>query len=98
MTDAPMAKAEAERVWPGGGACGGVRYEITVQPAGTLLPLRPVPALPWPFRRLRDRSQCTVKIEAQGMLSWYRSSAMAQRGFCSRCGSSLPEAWTGRPA
>jgi hypothetical protein len=30
---------------------------------------------------------------AQGALSWYRSSDIAQRGFCSACGTAM--AWRG---
>lgn len=30
-----------------------------------------------------------VKTHEQGTLRWYRSSELAQRGFCSGCGSSL---------
>ena len=30
-----------------------------------------------------------LKITRDETLSWYQSSAKAQRGFCSRCGSSL---------
>ena len=36
--------------------------------------------------------------DAERMLRWYRSSAGAERGFCSRCGSSLffrSETWPG---
>ncbi|CAO3420379.1 Gfa-like protein [Azospirillum doebereinerae] len=31
----------------------------------------------------------TVFFDADATLAWYRSSAIAERGFCGRCGSSL---------
>lgn len=33
--------------------------------------------------------QAEMVIEGEGSLAWYRTSNEAQRGFCSRCGSSL---------
>jgi len=74
----------------GGCLCGGVRYTI----AG---PLRDVIAC--------HCSQCrrtsghyvaatsapatAVTLVSQTTLTWYRSSAQAERGFCSRCGGNL---------
>ena len=70
--------------------CGGVIFEVTP-------PLRPVVAC--------HCSQCRktsghywasssvpldrFRLVASGTLAWYRSSEIARRGFCARCGSSL---------
>ncbi len=35
-----------------------------------------------------NTAQCTLQ-DSQGHLRWYQSSAEAERGFCSQCGSSL---------
>ena len=73
----------------GGCLCGAVRYEIR----GTL---RSVVACH--CRQCRKTSghyvaatQCDltqIKISAEG-LTWYKSSAAAERGFCALCGSNL---------
>jgi hypothetical protein len=36
-----------------------------------------------------DVPRAKLRINDGGNLSWFRSSEKAQRGFCSRCGSSL---------
>ncbi|WP_188260667.1 GFA family protein [Azospirillum tabaci] len=78
----------------GGCLCGGVRYRATERPMGV------VNCHCGQCRRFHGHfgayitiPRKTVVIEAQDTLSWYRSSAKAQRGFCSRCGSSL--FWSG---
>ncbi|MBK3775193.1 GFA family protein [Azospirillum sp. YIM DDC1] len=78
----------------GGCLCGGVRYRATERPMGV------VNCHCGQCRRFHGHFGAyitipreTVVIEAQDTLSWYRSSAKAQRGFCSRCGSSL--FWSG---
>lgn len=78
----------------GGCLCGGVRYRATERPMGV------VNCHCGQCRRFHGHFGAyitipreTVVIEAQDTLSWYLSSAKAQRGFCSRCGSSL--FWSG---
>ncbi|NUB15625.1 GFA family protein [Azospirillum brasilense] len=78
----------------GGCLCGAVRYEVAERPMGV------VNCHCGPCRRFHGHfgayipiPRGTVVIKAQDPLSWYRSSAKAQRGFCSRCGSSL--FWSG---
>ncbi|AWJ87408.1 aldehyde-activating protein (plasmid) [Azospirillum sp. TSH58] len=77
-------------VLTGGCLCGGVRYTATERPLGV------VNCHCGQCRRFHGHFGAyitipreTVVIDAQDSLSWYRSSAKAQRGFCSRCGSSL---------
>jgi hypothetical protein len=74
----------------GGCLCGAVRFEIRG-------PLRPVVACHCTMCRRSSghfaaftatRPEALVLIESEG-LRWYRSSAMARRGFCGVCGSSL---------
>ncbi|ALJ37544.1 GFA family protein [Azospirillum brasilense] len=78
----------------GGCLCGAVRYEVAERPMGV------VNCHCGQCRRFHGHFGAyitilreTVVIKAQDTLSWYRSSAKAQRGFCSRCGSSL--FWSG---
>ncbi|TMV94698.1 GFA family protein [Thioclava sp. BHET1] len=70
--------------------CGAVRYEITG-------PMRPSVACHcsqcrkssghyWSATQV-DAGQ--LAISGDEALRWYRSSAQAERGFCSQCGSSL---------
>ena len=78
------------RIWTGGCACGGVRYEITAQPG------------PISFchcgqcRRQHSHVGAYTTFPREGlrlvkdeMLTWYQSSESARRGFCSRCGSGV---------
>lgn len=74
----------------GGCLCGGVRYEIHG-------PLRDVIACHCSQCRrtsghfVAATQACTadiVLVEAAS-LEWYRSSAVAERGFCNRCGGNL---------
>jgi hypothetical protein len=74
----------------GGCLCGAVRYRVDG-------PLRPVVACH--CRECRRQSghyyaatqapARAVEIEDAGTLTWYRSSAEAERGFCGRCGAAL---------
>ncbi|WP_258187623.1 GFA family protein [Trinickia symbiotica] len=74
----------------GGCLCGSVRY--TVRGA-----LRDVIACHCPLcRRLHSHfaayTECDsadIEIVGTGKLRWYRSSPVARRGFCSRCGAQL---------
>lgn len=83
-------KAGAQRVWTGGCACGGVRYEITAQPG------------PISFchcgqcRRQHGHVGAyttfpreALRVVTEDTLAWYASSDRARRGFCARCGSGL---------
>ncbi|MGN8159906.1 GFA family protein [Salinisphaera sp. RV14] len=74
----------------GGCACGGVRFVVH----GDLAPVgachcescRRWSGYYWAAMEIpRGRFELT----AAGALAWWRSSAAAARGFCSRCGSSL---------
>jgi hypothetical protein len=74
----------------GGCLCGAVRYEVRG-------PLRPVVDCHCTMCRRTSghfaaftatRPEALVVIESEG-LRWYRSSAVARRGFCEICGSSL---------
>lgn len=77
-------------VHAGGCLCGGVRYRV-------LGPLRDVVACHCTQCRrssghyMADTSAAVADIvfDAQATLTWYASSADAQRGFCSRCGANL---------
>lgn len=70
--------------------CGAVRFEI----AAALVP--PVACHCSQCRRTSGHvwagtlvADADLRIEGQAALLWYRSSNMAQRGFCGTCGSSL---------
>lgn len=81
---------EQQRVWTGGCACGGIRYEIATRPGpvsfchcgqcrrqhGHVGAYTTAPRAA--FRLLNDAT-----------LTWYQSSGTARRGFCSRCGSGV---------
>ncbi|AIB14020.1 aldehyde-activating protein (plasmid) [Azospirillum argentinense] len=78
-------------VLAGGCLCGAVRYEVVERPMGV------VNCHCGQCRRFHGHFGAYITIpretvavsDSDGTLSWYRSSAKAQRGFCSRCGSSL---------
>ncbi|TWA74506.1 hypothetical protein FBZ82_101522 [Azospirillum brasilense] len=78
-------------VLAGGCLCGAVRYEVAERPMGV------VNCHCGQCRRFHGHFGAYITIpraavavsDADGALSWYRSSAKAQRGFCARCGSSL---------
>ncbi|WP_454016992.1 GFA family protein [Azospirillum sp. Marseille-Q6669] len=82
-------------VLTGGCLCGAVRYDVTERPMGV------VNCHCGQCRRFHGHFGAYITIpretvavsDAEGTLSWYRSSAKARRGFCSRCGSSL--FWSG---
>ena len=74
----------------GGCLCGAVRYQVDG-------PLRPVVCCHCEQCRKSSghyvaASACGsehLQIDGDESLSWFRSSDTAQRGFCSKCGSSL---------
>ncbi|QCO04140.1 GFA family protein [Azospirillum argentinense] len=78
-------------VLAGGCLCGAVRYEVVERPMGV------VNCHCGQCRRFHGHFGAYITIpretvavsDSDGTLSWYRSSAKARRGFCSRCGSSL---------
>ncbi|MFC5353823.1 GFA family protein [Azospirillum himalayense] len=75
----------------GGCLCGAVRYEVAERPMGV------VNCHCGQCRRFHGHFGAYITIpretvavsDSEGTLSWYQSSGKAQRGFCSRCGSSL---------
>lgn len=74
----------------GGCLCGAVRFEIHGQPR---------PPIACHCSQCRKTSghfavfaavpSDDVRLVEQGGLEWFRSSEIAERGFCRRCGSSL---------
>ncbi|MBK3732050.1 GFA family protein [Azospirillum brasilense] len=78
-------------VLAGGCLCGALRYTVTERPMGV------VNCHCGQCRRFHGHFGAYITVprtavavsDAEGTLSWYRSSAKAQRGFCARCGSSL---------
>jgi len=82
MTETPIAT--------GGCLCGGVRYELRA-------PLRDAIACHCSQCRRTSGNFVTVTVVpndalaliADATLAWFRSSATAERGFCSRCGGNL---------
>lgn len=78
------------RALPGGCLCGAVRFELH----GT--PRPPIACHCGQCRRTSGHYAAFASVpradlrltEARG-LKWYRSSELAERGFCGECGSSL---------
>lgn len=74
----------------GGCLCGGVRYQVHG-------PLRGVIACHCSqcrktsghFVAATQALAAALQLTEQATLRWYRSSAAAERGFCSRCGGNL---------
>jgi hypothetical protein len=74
----------------GGCLCGGVRYEV----GG---PLRDIVACHCSqcrkttghFMAATAAPTAALRLTASETLRWYRSSDVAERGFCSRCGGNL---------
>lgn len=82
--------AEVPSALPGGCLCGAVRFTVTERPLGV------VDCHCSQCRRFHGHTgayitvpRAAVTMESGDTLVWYRSSAHAERGFCSRCGSSL---------
>jgi len=74
----------------GGCLCGAVRYEIR----GTLRDVvnchcRQCQRLHGNFGPHSKALKADISITRDSGLSWYRTSDVAQRGFCRECGSSL---------
>lgn len=74
----------------GGCLCGTVRYEVVG-------PLRDVIACHCSqcrrtsghYAAMSNAPSTSIIFTSSATLSWYRSSATAERGFCSSCGSNL---------
>lgn len=83
-----MTQAREEH--PGGCLCGGVRYVVRG-------PLRPVIACHCTqcrrtsghYTAFSSAGSGDLVLVSEHTLTWYRSSADAERGFCSRCGGNL---------
>jgi hypothetical protein len=74
----------------GGCLCGAIRYELR----GTLRPV--INCHCKMCQRAHGHFAAYTSLAAEGLtlagaeaLAWYRSSDLAERGFCRRCGSSL---------
>jgi hypothetical protein len=74
----------------GGCLCGGVRYIVSG-------PLRGVVACHCAqcrrtsghYAAMTSAPSVSLELTSSSSLTWYRSSAAAERGFCSTCGSNL---------
>jgi hypothetical protein len=81
---------EEKRTYSGGCLCGGVRYEV----AG---PLRAVVCCHCSqcrrasghFVAATSAPSARIRLISADSLTWYASSAEAERGFCQRCGGNL---------
>ncbi len=70
--------------------CGAVTFSVTG-------PLRQIPAchcddcrrLAGAFRAATAATRDSYRLASDASLTWYRSSAQVQRGFCNQCGSNL---------
>ncbi len=91
MSGAKTLNSENERsVHRGSCLCGAVRFEVT----GSLPPPDACHCTQCRkhsghFFASTDVRRGALTIEGADALSWFRSSDKAQRGFCSKCGSSL---------
>ncbi|BAI72197.1 glutathione-dependent formaldehyde-activating GFA [Azospirillum sp. B510] len=74
----------------GGCLCGGVRFLLAERPDGVVTcHCSQCRRFHGHFGAYITVPRDTVTFDADGTLSWYRSSSFAERGFCGRCGSSL---------
>ena len=81
---------ESKKITTGGCLCGAVRYEVRGQ-------LRDVvnchcsmcQRLHGNFGPHSKARKANISITKDAGLAWYKTSEVAQRGFCSTCGSSL---------
>ncbi|MBP2298395.1 GFA family protein [Azospirillum picis] len=74
----------------GGCLCGGVRFLAAERPDGVITcHCGQCRRFHGHFGAYVTVPRDTVFFDADGTLAWYRSSDFAERGFCSRCGSSL---------
>lgn len=81
---------EAIEITTGGCLCGAVRYEVSG-------PLRDIvnchcemcQKLHGNFGAHTKARKVNIRITKEDGLAWYKSSDVAQRGFCKNCGSSL---------
>jgi hypothetical protein len=90
MSESPVAESSPGAVARGHCLCGGVRFEIHG-------PLRPIIYCHCTMcRRASGHFDAATACAPQHLrllsaqsLRWYRSSAIARRGFCGTCGSQL---------
>lgn len=85
-----LENPDNKSVWTGGCACGGVRYEVAVQPG----PISFCHCGQCRRQHSHVGAYTTFPREALRVLkdetlAWYQSSDRARRGFCSRCGAGL---------
>ena len=85
-----MPPSTAQVKQTGGCLCGGVRYVVNG-------PLRGVIACHCSqcrrtsghYAAMTNASSDHLELKSSHTLAWYQSSATAERGFCSTCGSNL---------
>ncbi len=74
----------------GGCLCGGVRYRIGGKVDGvTFCHCSQCARTTGHFMASVHSAVTDLSFESDETLCWYRSSAEAERGFCSRCGGNL---------
>lgn len=70
--------------------CGGVRYRIDGDAVGVITcHCRDCQQMHGNANAMLAAPKDSVTLEASATLTWYESSATAERGFCSRCGGRL---------
>lgn len=70
--------------------CGGVRFRIEGEAVGVVVcHCRDCQQMHGNANAMVAAPAKAVAIEDSGTLTWYASSAQAERGFCSRCGGRL---------
>jgi len=75
---------------PGGCLCGAVRFTVTERPLGVVnCHCSQCRRFHGHFGAYITVPRASVRFDGDATLTWYRSSAKAQRGFCGTCGSSL---------
>lgn len=80
----------SEHEWSGCCACGAIRFRLIGEPTDVVgchcQTCRRWSGVYWAATHIaRD----ALIIDADATLTWWASSAIAERGFCSQCGSSL---------
>lgn len=80
----------SEREFPGRCACGAVRFRVVGEPTDVVgchcETCRRWSGYYWAATHV---PRTALIVEAGDTLAWWASSRIAERGFCSRCGSSL---------
>ena len=87
---AEVQMAQEDRITTGGCLCGQVRYEIRGALRGVInCHCSMCQKLHGGFGAHSKALKSKIKITESTGLEWYKSSTIAQRGFCRNCGSSL---------